>query len=60
MMAVTTSDKRVVRVSITGEELTTLLSTQAKAAGIIDFDPDRVDLLNNGDGWEVIFDKDTV
>jgi hypothetical protein len=58
-MAITTSDKRVVRVEVSQEELTALLSAQANAAGIIDFAPDRVDMINNGDGWEVLFEKDT-
>jgi hypothetical protein len=60
-MATTTSDKRTVRVAVTNPELTSLLSAQAQAGGLIDFDPDRVDLVTNGDGsWEILFEKDTV
>ncbi len=59
-MAITASDKRVVRINVTDAELNNLLATQAKAAGLIDFDPDRVDLVKGQSGWEVIFDKETV
>lgn len=59
-MATTTADKRVVRVMVTRAELANLLGQKAQAAGIIDFAPDRVSVVDNGDpGFEVSFEKDT-
>lgn len=61
-MATTTKDSRIVRVSVTNAELTNLLSAQAQAAGFIDFDPDRTEIVSQGasGGFEVVFEKDTV
>lgn len=58
-MATTTSDKRVVRVSLTDAELATVLGSKALEIGIIDFTPDRVELVNNGNGWEAVFEITT-
>lgn len=55
-MASTTSDKRVVRVALSNAELTNMLGEKALAAGFIDFTPDYVELVNNGDGWEAVFE----
>jgi hypothetical protein len=60
-MASTTQDKRVVRVAVTRAELVNFLGSQAKAAGIIDFDPDRTEVFDQGTtGFEIVFEKDTV
>lgn len=58
-MAQTTSDKRVVVVSVTRAEMTDLLGAQAQAAFIIDFTPDNVEVVDTGDGFEVSFTKTT-
>ena len=62
-MATTTKDIRTVRVSVTVAELNTLLSNPAKAAGLIDFDPDRVQVVETdpvAGTYEIIFEKDNV
>ena len=58
-MAATTIDRRVVHVTVSNAEIATLLGQKAKEAGLIDFDPDAVDAINNGTDWEIIFLKDT-
>lgn len=59
-MATKTKDTRLVHVTVTNAELTNLISAQAKAAALIDFDPDRVEVLDQGDeNFEIIFQKDT-
>lgn len=60
-MAVQTKDYRTVKVMVTRGELAALLGQKAKEAGIIDFDPDRTEVLDNGDtGFEIVFEVDTV
>lgn len=58
-MATTTSDKRVVRVSLSSAELANVLGAKALEVGIIDFTPDRVELINQGNGWEAVFEVAT-
>jgi hypothetical protein len=59
-MARTTSDVRVVRISVTRLELNTLLGNQAQQTGLIDFAPDTTEIMDQGEaGFEVIFTKDT-
>lgn len=55
------SDRRMVVVKVTETELATLLGEKAKAAGLIDFDPDTVEVINAGkaNGWEIIFTQAT-
>ncbi|UCE39326.1 MAG: hypothetical protein JSW00_08935 [Thermoplasmata archaeon] len=60
-MAVTQSDDRVVKVSLTNAELATVVGTKARELGFIDFTPDSVDLVNDGLGnWEATFQVATV
>lgn len=59
-MAETTSDRRVVVVKVTRAEMAQLLGSKAKEAGLIDFDPDRTQIIDNGStGFDIQFDKDT-
>jgi hypothetical protein len=59
-MAVTNSDKRRVSITISDAELSTLLGQKAKAAGLIDFDPEKTEVFNDGQGgWECIFELTT-
>lgn len=61
-MATTVEDKRVVIISVTASEMVNLLGTKAKDAGIIDFDPDSVDIKSSDDpgiAFTVIFEKST-
>lgn len=60
-MATTTKDIRTVRISVTVAELNSLLSNQAKAAGLIDFDPDSVQVSETDAAlglYEIVFEKD--
>lgn len=59
-MANVTQDKTVVRVAASLGEFTNMLSDAANAAGLISFVPDRVEVHDNGDGWEIVFEKDNV
>jgi len=61
-VATITSDSRTVTVSATKAELIDLLATRAKAAGLIDFDPDGVQVreeidANGNSEFEIIFEK---
>ena len=72
-MAVTRSDKQVVRIFVTHAELANLLGNQAQAAGFITFAPTESDLNPTEEqtgtdvdgnpifeqGWEVVFKRDT-
>ena len=60
-MATTTSDKRIVRVAVSANELATLLGSKAQELGLIDFVPATVEVIPQGDGSaEIVFEKDTV
>lgn len=60
-MAVTQSDRRVVRVSVSRTELVNLLGQKAREAGLIDFDPDETDVIDNGEtGFEIVFTKSNI
>lgn len=62
-MPTTIKDTRTVRISVTVAELNTLLSDKAKQQGLIDFDPDfvQVSLTDPETGtYEIIFEKNTV
>jgi hypothetical protein len=60
-MATTTSDKRIVRVTVTEAEMSALIGQKAKDAGLIDFDPDRIEVFHQGQGagYEVTFELTT-
>jgi hypothetical protein len=62
-MADTVRDQRIVTVNVTKAELVNLLGSQAKAAGLINFDPDRVQVIESNpelDEFQIIFEKDNV
>lgn len=59
-MATKTSDSRIVKVTVTVPELTTLLGQRAQQAGIIDFEPDLVEVYRNGDSYDCVFEKLTI
>ena len=44
-MATTKRDQRVVTVEVSRAELITLLAERAKQAGLIDFDPDNIQVV---------------
>lgn len=44
-MATTQRDQRIVTVEVTKAELVNLLATKAKEAGLIDFDPDNIHVV---------------
>ena len=57
-MAITTSDKRVVKIAVSSTELATLLGSKATDAGLINFTPDSVEVIPQGDGSaEIVFIK---
>lgn len=64
-MVTTIQDVRTVKVQVSLAELQTLLVTKARQQGIIDFDPDRIQIYENGDDsagntvFEILFEKDT-
>ena len=59
-MATTVKDLRIVRVTVTIDELNNLISTKANQLGFIDFDPTAVNLrlLEPGGDYEIVFEKD--
>ena len=63
-MATTVSDVHTVKVQVSIAELQSLLSDKAIELGFIDFNPDRMQLYQNGnDGqgnpvYEIIFEAD--
>ena len=59
-MANTTKDTRVVRVAVTQAELASVIGEKAIEIGLIDFTPDRVEVFQALDGFEIVFEKDTV
>lgn len=59
-MANTTKDTRVVRVAVTHAELASVIGEKAIETGLIDFMPDRVEVFQALDGFEIVFEKDTV
>ena len=59
-MATITKDTRKVYVSTTHAELASLLGAKAMELGLIDFMPDRLGISDTGNGFELIFEKDTV
>ena len=59
-MAKLVNDSRKVTIEVTQVELTDLLGKQAKAAGLIDFNPDRSDIIDHGDGrFDIHFYEDS-
>lgn len=56
-MATVTEDSRRVRVQLNQSELNNLLVTPAKNAGFIDFDPTRIVTKQNGEGFEITFER---
>ena len=61
-MQIIAEDKRVVIVSITAIEMLSLLGAKARQTGIIDFDPDKVDVRiseTSGMSFDIIFEKAT-
>jgi hypothetical protein len=60
-VATKTKDERTVRIAATRTELASILGSQAKELGLIDFDPDTTEVYDQGDaGFEVVFTKETV
>ena len=56
-----TNDFRRVQVSVTRTQLASFLGDKAQELGLIDFDPDRAEVFDNGaSGFEIVFEKDTV
>lgn len=54
-------DTRIVQVDITASELNDLLTNRAKAAGLIDFDPTQISIIENatnqGLSYTVMFER---
>ena len=62
-MATTGKDVRTVVVSVTKTEMIGVLGAKAKEIGLIDFDPDRIEIRNSvviGMAFDLTFEKDTV
>jgi hypothetical protein len=58
-MAAKTADKRAATVTVSRPEMSTFLGNAAKNAGLIDFDPQTVDVFDQGDqGFEIVFGID--
>lgn len=58
-MAKVMSRQRRVVVTVTSKELSTLITDKAKEAKLIDFDPTRVKIDEEGSGYSVIFERVT-
>lgn len=58
-MAITERDYRAVNITVTRQELAQLLGQKAKQAGLIDFDPDRTEVHDNGDSFTIVFEVDS-
>ena len=58
-MATKLEDKKSVRVQVSILELTNLLIQPAKDLGFIDFDPTRVGIKQNNDGYVIEFERVT-
>lgn len=64
-MATVKSDNRTVTIAASKAELIDLLATRAKALGLIDFDPDGVNVIESIDAagvsnFEIVFEKRAV
>ena len=62
-MATTSKDVRTVVVSVTKTEMVSVLGEKAKQIGLIDFDPDRIEIRDSevtGMAFDITFEKDTV
>ena len=62
-MATTSKDVRTVVVSVTKTEMVSVLGVKAKQIGLIDFDPDRIEIKDSevtGMAFDITFEKDTV
>lgn len=57
MMAKVHSRLRRVVVDVTRQELSSLIVDKAKESGLIDFDPTRVKIDEEGSGYSVIFER---
>lgn len=61
-MATTSRDQRIVTVDVTQAELISLLAQKAQQAGLIDFDPDNIQVqeIVAGAEYQIIFSKENV
>lgn len=62
-MATTARDQRTVALDVSKAEMVSLLGDKAKAAGLIDFDPDRIQVIETDPvlgTFQITFEKDNV
>ncbi len=62
-MSALVEDKRIVIISVTPNEIINVLGAKAKEVGLIDFDPDKIEIKNSsssGMAFDITFEKNTV